>query len=257
MATYTLTPAQLKGAGIYNSFEIPAGGGSLFSSTYSFVFDGTDDYIDCGTLLKTYLELGDSFSFSVWFKIDVGGTEQSLVDNLGGTNLGVQLRATSANRVRLIIVNNGFTYIYRDSSVLNTTTWYHVCGTYDGSNTLAGINIYIDGDLDNSTGGGQNTITTITSPESFTIGRGGYFSGNIDEVAVFNIELSASNVTTIYNSGVPNDLSSLSPLSWWRMGEAATFDGIRDWDLVDQGSGGNNATSQNMAEDQRVTDVPS
>jgi hypothetical protein len=26
MATYTLTPAQLKGAGIYNSFEIPAGG---------------------------------------------------------------------------------------------------------------------------------------------------------------------------------------------------------------------------------------
>lgn len=28
MAVYTLTPAQLRGAGIYNSFEIPAGGGS-------------------------------------------------------------------------------------------------------------------------------------------------------------------------------------------------------------------------------------
>jgi hypothetical protein len=35
MAIYTLTPAQLKGAGIYNSFEIPAGGGSsLLLDTY-------------------------------------------------------------------------------------------------------------------------------------------------------------------------------------------------------------------------------
>ena len=40
------------------------------------------------------------------------------------------------------------------------------------------------------------------------------------------------------------------------MGEAATFDGIRDWDLVDQGTGGNDAVSQNIAESERVTDVP-
>ena len=36
----------------------------------------------------------------------------------------------------------------------------------------------------------------------------------------------------------------------------ATFDGIRDWNLVDQGTGGNDAVTQNIAETERVTDVP-
>ena len=46
MAIYTLTPAQLKGAGVYNSFEIPAGGGiPSFSDVNSFLFDGVDDKI--------------------------------------------------------------------------------------------------------------------------------------------------------------------------------------------------------------------
>ena len=74
----------------------------------------------------------------------------------------------------------------------------------------------------------------------------------------FNSELSASDITTIYNSGIPNNLNDLStpPLSWWRMGEDATFDGIRDWNLVDQGTGGNDAVTQNIAETERVTDVP-
>jgi hypothetical protein len=63
MATYTLTPSQLKGAGIYNSFEIPAGGGSSFSIN-SFLFDGIDDYIDMNTTI-----VGTTFSISAWFKV--------------------------------------------------------------------------------------------------------------------------------------------------------------------------------------------
>ena len=51
MAIYTLTPSQLKGAGIYNSFEIPAGGGGSFASINSFLFDGVDDMISMGDVL--------------------------------------------------------------------------------------------------------------------------------------------------------------------------------------------------------------
>ena len=83
-----------------------------------------------------------------------------------------------------------------------------------------------------------------------------FFLNNIDEVSVFNSILSDPDITSIYNSGVPADLTSLSPLGWWRMGEEATWGG-RDWTLVDQGSGGNNGLTQNMAEASRVTDVPS
>ena len=46
-----------------------------------------------------------------------------------------------------------------------------------------------------------------------------FFTGKIDEVALFNSALSASDVTAIYNSGVPDDLTSYSPTVWYRMGD--------------------------------------
>ena len=67
--------------------------------------------------------------------------------------------------------------------------------------------------------------------------------------------LSQSDITIIYNSGVPNDLSSLNPLSWWRMGDEANFTG-GVWTLTDQGSGGNDGTSNAMDENNRVLDTP-
>ena len=87
-----------------------------------------------------------------------------------------------------------------------------------------------------------------------------FFEGHIDELAVWNTALSSTDVSTLYGSGTPSDISSLSPLHWWRMGEQATFSnpgGTGDWTLVDQGSGGKNATSVNMEESDRTTDIPS
>ena len=84
MATYTLTSVQLRGAGIYNSFEIPAGGGSSFASTNSFVFDGTDDYVNVAD--SSNLSFGDSvndspFSISAWIKFDTTGTTFNILDS--------------------------------------------------------------------------------------------------------------------------------------------------------------------------------
>jgi hypothetical protein len=55
---------------------------------------------------------------------------------------------------------------------------------------------------------------------------GARFNGNndmdalFDEVAVYSTDLSASEISAIYNSGAPNDLSSLSTstnlVGWWR-----------------------------------------
>ena len=39
--------------------------------------------------------------------------------------------------------------------------------------------------------------------------------------AVWNTELSAANILSIYNNGRPADLTSLSPVAWWKMGEEA------------------------------------
>ena len=64
----------------------------------------------------------------------------------------------------------------------------------------------------------------------------------MDELSFFNTELSVSDVTAIYNSGLPNDISSLSPVGWWRMGDN---DGGTGTTVTDQGSGGNDGTLTN------------
>ena len=75
-----------------------------------------------------------------------------------------------------------------------------------------------------------------------------YAVGNIDEVSLFNSELSQSDVTSIYGGGVPSSLSSYSSLiSWWRFEGSGTT-------AIDSGSGGNDGTLENGAI--RSTDVP-
>ena len=64
MATYNITSQQLKGAGILNSFEIPAGG--AFSNVYSVRLDWTDDDINCGNV--TTFNGVNKASISAWFK---------------------------------------------------------------------------------------------------------------------------------------------------------------------------------------------
>ena len=192
-------------------------------SSFSTAFDGVADYVDCGTDLNSSLELGDSFSFSAWVKFSTDTTHRTIMANLTTTPKGVQLRVLNTEAIRFIILQSGGIYRYVDSSVLAVDTWHHVVATYDGSNTEAGLNMYINGSLDNSSKFSENTITSITSTDSFKIGKYGtsshMYEGNIDEVSIFNSELTLAQVESIYNDGLPADLTDLSPTAWWRMGD--------------------------------------
>ena len=64
-------------------------------------------------------------------------------------------------------------------------------------------------------------------------------NGNLDEVAVFGSELSASDVTAIYGTGVPNDITDLNPISWWRFEEGSGTT------AADSGSASNTGTLDN------------
>ena len=94
----------------------------------------------------------------------------------------------------------------------------------------------------------NNTSTNFTIGKYNTVSSN--IAGNIDEVSIFNTELSASDVSTIYGTGVPNDILSISGLvSWWRCG-----DGDTSPTLTDNGSGGNDGTMTNFTT--FSTDVP-
>ena len=59
----------------------------------------------------------------------------------------------------------------------------------------------------------------------------------LDEVAIWSTPV--SSVASLYNGGVPGDISSLSPNGYWRMGDNDSGTGTT---ITDQGSGGNDGT---------------
>jgi len=236
-----------------------------FASTNSFTFDGNDDTINVGaTPLNLRFNRLDTFSFSAWVKIDTTQQNVILSNQLApSTNYrGYYFAVNSAKKVIVILRSTTSDRFYFISTTdINTSQWYHIAFTYDGTATASGGNIYINGIADSLTTSGT-LLGTMESFDPLYLGcrsnADNFFNGNIDEVSIFNTELSASDVTSIYNSGVPNDISSFNPISWWRMGEAATYTG-REWVLTDQGSGGNDGFSNTIPAPpaQPSTDVPS
>jgi hypothetical protein len=247
MATYNISAEQLKAEGILNSFEIPAGGGA-WSDVYSVNFDGVDDYVLIGN--PTELQITGDMSVSAWVKTS-SNTTQAIFAKNDGTNNSYLFYLSAGKPAMVIWTTNSSTF---NQTVSGTTigngNWRHVMWVKVGSN----FKIYLDGSLLIN----QSKASTMNN-SSGEVSIGGRMdlssplttNGNLDEVAVWNSDQS-SNVTTIYNSGTPNDISTLNPVGWWRMGDGDTFP-----TLTDNGSGGNNGTMTNMVSGDIETDVPS
>ena len=224
--------------------------GAAFTNQYSVDFDGTNDYMDFGT--NTTINSSSAFSVSAWFDVDNISTTYPTICLLK-TNLTkgfvISLSNTSGgnaiyNGVWFGSASNEFKGFATGNSTLSATLvsgWHHLVLTYDGVNPLSSssFNIYIDGTAYASTQGvGLGSYANVNY-----VAKGAYmFNGLIDEFAIFDSELSSSDATDIYNSGVPNDISSFNPVGWWRMGDN---DGGTGTTVTDQGSGGNNGTLTN------------
>ena len=221
-------------------------------STLSADLDGSDDYMTCGSV--TQINSVTNLSTSSWFKINAyqGGGGPLILggQSVAGSN-GFYLQALDATTLRYAHQDYG-SYNNFTSLSVPINTWHNVVTVQAGTD----LTVYLNG-----SSVGTATVTAVDSGwgSNFTIGKwsGGnfnYMNGIIDEVALFTSALSASDVSSIYNSGQPADLTSYSPVGWWRMG-----DGTGDTDsgggtpantdtigtVVDQGSGGNNATAAN------------
>ena len=225
--------------------------GSSFSNLKSIALDGVDDSVNCGN--PTSLQITGALSISAWFKT-TGTSTQMIVgkDAITGSNRSFHFFCDGSSGVMgFLIFSSGNTFEQVNStSVVNDGNWHHVLGVNDGTD----LKIYVDGALEGTNASGGGTIQNGTT--DFYIGRieglgslyRSFWNGSIDEVAVWNSDQSA-NASTIYNSGVPNDLTSLSPLSWWRCGDGDTAP-----TLLDNGSESNNGTMENFTT--FSTDVP-
>ena len=209
-----------------------------FTNTRSLLFDGTDDYVDTSTNfgvppIDRYNK--DTFTVSVWIKVDASQTVNwqyytPISATTNGTNVGLVTRKYGNATGHVVVSASDF-----GTTQLDDGNWHHLLGVFIASTD--NWRVFVDG---NST---PEINQTLPSWQYFNknvkIGQHGsqtnYFVGNIDECAYWLSDESA-NLSTIYNGGVPNDISSLSPIGWWRFEEGSGTTAI------DSGTGGNNGT---------------
>jgi hypothetical protein len=124
--------------------------------------------------------------------------------------------------------------------------WSNIVLTYDGGTTgsasgsvndyYSRFSMFIDSVPQTTTNSNNNNgWSNGVDSDLVYVGRrasnNDYMKDNclIDELAIWSSDQSA-NVSSIYNGGVPLDLSSLAtpPSNWWRMGDGDTFPILAD-----------------------------
>lgn len=207
----------------YMKYETDSAIGGSFSNEYAVEFDGASDYLQ-GSSSQSYT-LG---TLSLWFKPNSTISSSSSTQTLVGFNSNFNCIVTgsgatgSFNNEIITVMTPSINHAYTGGGTISNTAWHHLAVTWDSSATE--YKIYLDNvQVKNAQSSGTASQATI---DDVMIGYrdqyGGYFDGKIDEVAIFSQSMNATEIQTIYNSGVPSDLTSLTPTSWWRMDSASS-----------------------------------
>ena len=238
-------------------------------SPYALDFDGTNDYIDCGD--SDDFSFGDGstdspFSVSAWVNpdaVEYAGIVAKYVT--GGWEWLLYL--LDNNFLKFLLLNNntsGNSIGLTTDVAIPINTWTHVSATYNANGEPNGIDLYINGSLQSlvteSTSGTYQAMTNTTAPLQIGTWNGNFrpINGQISNVSIWDVKLTPTQVSEIYNEGVPQNLlnhSAVSSLvSWWQLGSNSSFN--TNWTVLDE-KGSNNGTSVNMNEGDIVDGVGS
>lgn len=161
-------------------------------------FDGTDDYIDIGNTDEINQITGTTnITVSSWVYYDSytspAGQQYSVITCKSGW---VWLLENPSNTLRFRITAGGSDVNVQDTTTHSLNTWYHVVGTYDGTN----MKIYVNGVLKNTK---QQTGTIGGSSTSGKIGTytGSTYNldGKIQDVRIYNRQLTQQEVGIMYD----------------------------------------------------------
>lgn len=218
--------------GSYGRYMARGGGSPApFENVYSVnIRAAGGQYINFGNHSQLAFAYNSPFSLSIWFKTT------NLTQNY--TNIMGKILPSPYQGYELTLKNQTLDFALAASisnyievqtnNFISSGVWYHACLTYSGNGLASGFKMYINGSLvtlnnvHDNLGGGD---TTYSAAFAFAA-RGNNsdnMTGGLDEGAVFNVALSQSDVTEIYNGGSPGDLSKIAAASsiqlWSRLGD--------------------------------------
>jgi len=187
----------------YTSNSYSTGGNPTYST------DGGGSLVTSGLWGRSIANSGitgsAARSFEGWVKFNTipSGTTGNSIIYIGDRNANQQLFEMMAYQTNLISHPYGVKFI-KSSTVLETSKWYQVVITYDGSSNHV---IYINGvQVGASSANDQNNWILNTTNTQIYIGSGtaamnwGAFDGKISMLRMYNRALSSSDVLFNFNA---------------------------------------------------------
>lgn len=200
----------------------------------SINFDGINDYLTGGNVHN--YDHSNAFSVSMWVKPQNVSANRILFSKAGSApNVrGYMLRHNTGGAIFIQLRSSGANRSHTFTSTLTASVWQHLVFTYDGGSNINGARVYIDASVGDTPSSGGLSGSWLEGQDFLIAQRTGtfFYSGNIDEVTVWDKALTQSEVTELYNSGTLFDPSTHSAAvnlqSYYRMGDGDTFPTITD-----------------------------
>jgi len=177
----------------------------------------TADYIDIGTWNLS----GSSLSLSAWFKVS---PDENGINRCGGRIISKAAGSAEADhywmmnvcgangdpvsaefRTRIKAGGTTTTLVTTDDPIFEDI-WYYGVSVYDGTDII----LYLDGveqirtAKTGAVGTSANQVTIARNGDETNAADGNYFSGQLDEVRIYNTALHPMDILTDYNMMVDN-----------------------------------------------------
>ena len=200
---------------------------SPLSNSFSVLFDGTNDYVDCSDSVANDVKL--TGSVSVWAKLTTGASNDMIfalaTDSSNDNKINV-FHSTSNDELRIQYRGNSTNTLIGYSiaeAALISAGWVHIVATWD--QTAPELSLYYNGV---HVANGTEAITAFaTTANRIYLGKATnanstYWAGNLDEYALYSRVLDAAEAKSLYNNGTPVDLTeghTNGLLQWLRFEE--------------------------------------
>lgn len=236
-------------------FQAPT---ASFTNAGSFSPDGTNEMV--GSIADSAdFDATTELSFGCWVKgsggVDFAGilahwsaASRGYLIGVGGTGNNTKPRVQFCGSAGTSTCSQNKTVI-ADSAVIFDTAWHHVVATWDSGTIL----LYVDGSsvawsYETDTG---SFTTLFNSTANVTIANydlsSFYMTGYVDECFIIKSVLSGATISSIYNSGSPNDLINdvgIAPSGWWRFESDSHYSNANG--ILDSSGNGNHGTGANL-----------
>ena len=192
---------------------------------YALQFDGNDDLLDCGNDSSLQIT-GNKITLEAWINVNQFKSQpyagSVIVKDQGSNSSGYMIRCGGNGVVNFNIGNGSWNEINTPENTIQLNTWQHVAATYDGMAMKIYVNGIVEAEENHpglNIGNANNSHLLVGESPGFP---GRVFNGKIDEVRIWNIARTQTEIQSTMDIALPPEYYSTPDsglVGYWRMNE--------------------------------------